>query len=323
MVTRAQKIRLGIFLSVSTIILLTTIIIVTGSKLLDNKTTYYIRYYDFSLAGLEVGSPVKYRGIRVGRIENIFIDPEDITAVIVEVTVNPEVPIKEDTEATIVYISLAAGLKMVELQGGTNDSKMLSPNSYINAGQTFVDELTDKAELMTQKVEMILNNLAKLTEVSRQQQLFRLVENTSNTLESFKTLLDTNQINIYHSINNITRFTKNLDTLVVSSNFIMNDIRKITNSPNLIKTVNNIEKITTDLKEAHLGDVISQLSMAIEQTNKTFTHLDLTILKSRHDILSSTELLRESLEYFNEFTRIISENPSLLLRSSPQQEIEE
>ena len=48
-----------------------------------------------------------------------------------------------------------------------------------------------------------------------------------------------------------------------------------------------------------------------------------TLLKSRHDILSSTEILRESLEYFNEFTRLISENPSLLLRSSPQEEIEE
>ncbi|MCD4665855.1 MAG: hypothetical protein K8R68_11350 [Bacteroidales bacterium] len=69
--------------------------------------------------------------------------------------------------------------------------------------------------------------------------------------------------------------------------------------------------------------MINKMALALDQTNKTFTHLDLTILKSRHDILSSAEILRESLEYFNEFTRLISENPSLLLRSSPQQEIRE
>jgi AraC family transcriptional regulator len=87
--------------------------------------------------------------------------------------------------------------------------------------------------------------------------------------------------------------------------------------------VDNIEKISSDIEQANVSDVITNLAVAIEQTNRTFTHLDLTILKSRHDILSSAEILRESLEYFNEFTRLISENPSLLLRSSPQAEIKE
>jgi hypothetical protein len=87
--------------------------------------------------------------------------------------------------------------------------------------------------------------------------------------------------------------------------------------------VDNVEKISTELNQANLSDLIAKLAAAVEQTNRTFTHLDLTLLKSRHDILSSAEILRESLEYFNEFTRLISENPSLLLRSSQRGEIRE
>ncbi len=322
MVSRAQKIRLGIFISVSTLVLLIAIAIVTGNKLTHQTAIYYIRYTDLSLAGLEIGSPVKYRGIRIGRIDDIFIDPEDVKSVIVEISVDPKTPIKEDTEAIVTYISLAAGLKMIELQGGTNESALLKEGEFIRAGQTFVDQISGKAEIMTQKLELILNNLVKLTETTHQQQLFRLVENTNKLLENVNTLLDTNQQNLHNSISNITQFTNNLDSFMQVANRAMINVEQLTSSPGWIETVENVQAISSDLASANLGEVINQLADAIEQTNKTFTHLDLTILKSRHDILSSTEILRESLEYFNEFTRLISENPSLLLRSSPQEEIE-
>jgi len=110
---------------------------------------------------------------------------------------------------------------------------------------------------------------------------------------------------------------------MVTANLAMHDIRQITQSPELLTTVDNFENISTELRQANLSDLIAKLVATVEQTNRTFTHLDLTILKSRHDILSSAEILRESLEYFNEFTRLISENPSLLLRSSQREEIRE
>ena len=148
------------------------------------------------------------------------------------------------------------------------------------------------------------------------------MDNTSSTLETFQTLLDTNKVNLYHTIRNISQFSAQLDTLTSSSLLLVNDLRTITSSDELINSVRNIEDITEEIREAKISELIAKLTKAVEQTDKTFTHLDLTLLKSRHDILSSTEILRESLENFNEFTRMISENPSLLLRSSQQPEIE-
>lgn len=323
MVSRTQKIRLGIFLTISISILIIAIGIITGSRLLKKRVVYYIRYREMSLTGLEIGSPVKYRGLRIGRIEDMYIDENDVTSIIVKVSIDPKIPIKEDNVAVIDYLSIAAGLKMIEIQGGTNESKRLLPNSFIKAGQSLVDTITGKAEVITEKLELILNNFAELTAPGRQDKLYRLIDNTSQTLVTFQTLLDTNQVSIFHTIRNVERFSSYLDSFMVTSNLVMNDIRKITQSPQLMTTVGNVEKITTELQQANLSELIAKLAAAIEQTNRTFTHLDLTLLKSRHDILSSTEILRESLEYFNEFTRLISENPSLLLRSSQRGEIRE
>ncbi len=322
MVSRSQKIRLGIFLTVATFLLLLSIVLISGNQFLKKKATYYIRYKNISLTGLELGSAVKYRGIRIGRIEDIYIDEKDITSIIVEITIEPKVPIKEDTEAIITLIGIT-GLKMIELQGGTNESKKLPPESFINAGQSLVETITGRAEIITQKLEIILNNLATFTEPGRRDQIFRLVDNTSHTLNNFRTLLDTNQTRFIKIVKDIENFTSHLDTFMIKSNLTLNDIQKVTQSEKLTNTVNNLDEITSELAEAKLAELIKKMATTIDQTNRTFTHLDLTLMKSRHDILSSTELLRESLEYFNDFTRLISENPSLLLRSSPQQEIRE
>lgn len=320
MVSRSQKIRLGVFLSITIFILIASIVIITGTRMLKKKSTYYIRYKEVSLTGLEIGSSVKYRGLRIGRIEDIYIDEKDITSIIVEITVDPKVPIKEDTEAIITLIGIT-GLKMVELQGGTNESKPLPPDMFIKPGMSLVESITGQAEIIAQKLEIILNNLATFTEASRRDQLFNLVEKTSTALTSFTTLIDTNQTHINTTIQNLEVFTTHLDTFIINSNLALNDIRRVTKTDRISNTVKNFEKISSDLAQANLTDVINKMAAALDQTNRTFTHLDLTILKSRHDILSSMELMKESMEYFNEFTRLISENPSLLLRSSPQDEI--
>ncbi len=322
MVTRAQKIRLGVFLFVSIMILIIAVGLITGSQFFKKRDIYFIRFKDVSLTGLEIGSAVKYRGIRIGKIEDIFIDKQDITSIIVKISIKPDVPIKEDTEAVLTLIGIT-GLKMIELQGGTNEAEPLPPQSYITAGHSLVETISGRAEIITQKLEQILNNFAKFLEPTRRDQLFRLVDNTSKTLESFQTLLDTNQTNIHLTIQNFEKFSGRLDTFMVTSNLAMNDIRALTRSTELRSTIKNIEVVSSELEQANLSELIQKMSEALEQTNRTFTHLDLTLLKSRRDIIQSTEILRESLEYFNEFTRLISENPSLLLRSAPQKEIEE
>ncbi|MCC7430870.1 MCE family protein, partial [bacterium] len=90
MITKSQKIRLGIFLSVSTFIFVSIIVILTGSKILEKRDTYFVRYSNVSIQGLEIGSQVKYNGIPIGRVENIALDPKDVESIIIEVSIKNE-----------------------------------------------------------------------------------------------------------------------------------------------------------------------------------------------------------------------------------------
>jgi len=99
MVSKSQKIRLGIFIIVGLVFLFVLIGIIVGTKLFDKKDIYFIAYKDQSVSGMNVGSAVQYHGIRVGRIEELDIDKDDVTTVIVEISVKAGTPIKTDVKS--------------------------------------------------------------------------------------------------------------------------------------------------------------------------------------------------------------------------------
>jgi phospholipid/cholesterol/gamma-HCH transport system substrate-binding protein len=81
------------------------------------------------------------------------------------------------------------------------------------------------------------------------------------------------------------------------------------------KILTNTQKITDEIAANDLQMLITDLNEAVIQANNAFKHIDLTILKSRQDLLQSLEMFKETTEYLNEFSRQISEDPSLLLRT--------
>ena len=99
MKSRARQVRLGIFVAVSLAVLAIVVLLITGSKFMTTRDTYFIAYKDTSISGLEIGAAVKYHGIRIGRVETIKIDPEDVTKVVVKITVEGGTPVKEDVKA--------------------------------------------------------------------------------------------------------------------------------------------------------------------------------------------------------------------------------
>jgi len=125
MVSKSQKIRLGIFIIVGLVFLFVLIGIIVGTKLFDKKDIYFIAYKDQSVSGMNVGSAVQYHGIRVGRIEELNIDKDDVTTVIVEISVKAGTPIKTDVKAVMAAVGIT-GLKQIELVGGDPREKNLN-----------------------------------------------------------------------------------------------------------------------------------------------------------------------------------------------------
>ena len=150
MITRSQKIRLGIFVAFSILAALITTVLIVAPKFMEQKDVYFIGYRDISVTGLQEGGPVKYHGLTVGNVEQISIDPEDVRRVIVEVTLDHGTPIKEDTYADITALGIT-GLMLIELRGGSNEAVTLKPGSFITAGKSFTEMITGQAEIYSRR----------------------------------------------------------------------------------------------------------------------------------------------------------------------------
>lgn len=320
MVSKSQKLRLGIFICVGIVLLVALLSLLLGNILFNKKDIYFIRYKDVSVAGLNIGGAVQYHGIRIGRVEDLTIDPKDVTTVIVEISVKHKTPIKEDVEAVISTVGIT-GLKLIELVGGTAESETLKPNSYIKPGASVFEAITGKAEVIAEKLEFVLNNLADLFSGENKTDLKELIKNAKNSLANINNLLEENRDNIKQSITNINKFSDELPVLSDNAEKTINDIKEFINSEEMSNLLANLNDISDEIKLAQIKKTINDINVAVATINKTFTHMDLTFIESREDIIQSMDLLKETMQYLNEFSRLISEEPSLLIKTRGTEEI--
>ncbi|MDV3238945.1 MAG: MCE family protein [Gammaproteobacteria bacterium] len=87
-----------------------------GDLALEYRT--YRIYTNESVAGLYVDSLVKYRGVEVGRVRALELDPDNPEQVRITVDIAENVRIKEDTVAKLA-VQGVTGIASVELSGGT------------------------------------------------------------------------------------------------------------------------------------------------------------------------------------------------------------
>lgn len=84
----------------------------------------YLAIEDESVAGLNLNAPVKYNGVDVGKVREIWIDPDNPERVNLLFAIERGTPIKEDTVAVLKTQGLT-GIAYVELSGGAKGSPPL------------------------------------------------------------------------------------------------------------------------------------------------------------------------------------------------------
>ncbi len=127
----------------------------------SDQDRYIVLFRGVSLSGVQTDGLVTMRGIQVGRIKGLRISPSDIEQVEVEIAVNAETPIREDTFA-VIQTNILTGLSSIDLIGGSQHSPPLNkakkgyPFPVIKQGQSGLQEFT-------QSVPEVLKNIAELT----------------------------------------------------------------------------------------------------------------------------------------------------------------
>lgn len=123
METRASYLLIGVFALVAMAGFVIAVVWMAGANLRED-VAYYDIYFDGSVTGLKPGNTVRYRGIPVGAVTDISINPKDVQQVRVMIEVPADTPIKKDTIAALETQGLT-GVAFIQLTGGTNQAPKL------------------------------------------------------------------------------------------------------------------------------------------------------------------------------------------------------
>ncbi len=140
----------------------------------------YKLYMTESVSGLSKDSIVKLRGVDIGRVSKICINPENIEQTEVFLKIKRGVPIKEDMIAQTQMLGVT-GLLSIEIGAGTNKAKTLEPTEeYIPVMKTAPSWLTKTTRglgTLSDRVTLLVDKGQKLLSEKNIQTLGKIFDN--------------------------------------------------------------------------------------------------------------------------------------------------
>jgi len=296
-ITATQKTRLGVFVVVGMIVLAAFIVVPIANKMSNRSTTYVAFFEGESLQGLEQGAKVKFNGVSIGKVARVSYNPDDINRMRVELSVVEAFPMRVDMYATTGMIGIT-GLKYVEVSGGSNEAPLLKHGGELPTRGTIFASIGSKAELLANKVDTLLSHLNVVTDPDSLRSVKIAMDNIAGLTGDARVVFGD-----IHAV--IPKAGRIIDTVQIA----MNEVNKITK---------DIKDVTGTLKEGvAAGDIpglIAKADTTVAALRALTDNVSLMIMQTREDFSVSMENLREAMESANQLMKMLSENPSLLIR---------
>lgn len=131
----------------------------------------YIVVTKQNIGGLNPQAQVRYRGIRVGKVSDIRLDPDDYSNILVTISVNEDVPLTTGTVAKLNYQGVTGLAHILLLETG-KDMAPLEPDGDKLPRITMIPSLLDElgetgAATLKQARQMMVSANALLSEENR------------------------------------------------------------------------------------------------------------------------------------------------------------
>ena len=337
MLTRSQKVRLGAFMLTGTVLMVGSALTLAGLRVWETRDVYSVRFVE-SVSGLEPSATVKYQGLRVGRVESMHIAPDAPESIEVVLSLEPGTPIHEGTQV-IMDTSGLTGLKTINLTGGDPRKPRVPPGSRLPSGESFMDRVTGKAEQVVVKAEVIANQLARWTSDENRQRVEMLIDNVGKLAGDFDQTVIASKDPLVDALEAVASVSKKTDALESEAMRTLSSLRGELERTGAAtrKALAEIERTARDvdgkqvtaavasarramasldqrLSKQELGTAIEDLRTTLRDTAKLLQELDLMVRAGREDFVASLSYIRQAAEDLREFSRIIAQDPSVLVR---------
>lgn len=184
-----------------------------GKLEIDRRFDSYRIDFSGSVTGLSVGSPVRYRGIPVGQVTDISIDPDNLERIHVFIEVQSDLPIKEDGYAVLESQGLT-GVGFIQLDGGTRQAAVLvaKPGDdvpVIASRASVVEEVFESAPEIANQLVVLINRASGFLKPENQ----RSFESILSSLEVISGAIAAREAEIHSMITNVNAASEDLRSL--------------------------------------------------------------------------------------------------------------
>jgi phospholipid/cholesterol/gamma-HCH transport system substrate-binding protein len=304
MSTEVRKFRVGLFAIVALVVGVGGLIWVGASQFFED-TIPFVTYFSESVQGLDPGSPVKYRGVPAGRVEQIRIAPDgQLIEVLMEVKSEfVWYLVNDPLLRTQLQLSGITGLRYVEIERASGDALAQSPALHFQPEYQVVPSRGSD-------FKAIQSALGDIYERVMSVDLEGISNDTRSVLQSANTVLSDPRIdamltNFQNTSEATTRVARNLE--------------RMTGDIMLAPAVENATEATAEARAlfANLnGETRRQLGEAAEQFNQ--------LAQSAQQLVIGLQLTIDRLDRtvgsLRGLTDEVRDQPSLLLFSGPPED---
>ena len=305
----------GVFVLVLSAALIGGVLWFSSSKSYRTSYDIYQTYLQDSVAGLNLTSPVRYRGVEVGRVQKITLAPGNVEQVQLTLAIEHGIPVKVDTVA-VLQVQGLTGIAYVELTGGGRDSPLLQAQAndgypVIKSGPSLMTRLDSAVTTLLVNLNHTSENLnAVLDENNR-----RTVKSTladlavlSHTLAARSKTIDASLADAAHTLKNTSRLSDELPQLAQRAQRSADTFDHMSSelAQRIQRSADAFDRMSNRLTLA--GESASSTLDSVQQfSTSTLPEVHQLVLELR-DLTASLRRVSDQLE----------QNPGVLLRGKPQ-----
>ena len=305
-------------------------ILVFGSGKFFQKKAMHVLFFEGSVKGLNVGSPVKFRGVDIGMVKNIqlTINPDDLeffVPVYVEIFKNrisiledQEVGEFEDDETVDILVEdmgLRAQLQMQSMLTGQlfinydfypeTDIKKVGLEKKIYEVPTIPTTL----QMLTETFEQIVADIRKVN-------FQDVVKNISETAQGASKLM--NSSDLQESVVNFNKAIQDLQKLIHSTDELVGNVdgRVESVADSFQSTMDDTRKLVNNI-DSRVEPVASDIENTLIAVKSSFEEAESLLVEAQKLIADNSKLRREiiiTLESMSDASRSVEELSDYLQR---------
>lgn len=251
MENRAHALVAGLFVIFLSAAIAAVAMWLSGDTLTRDK---YLLVSAFPITGLNSQATVRYRGLTVGKVEDIRLDPKDSHTILIRIAVDKDLPLTKNAYAQLGYQGLT-GLAFVQLNDEGGKAERLRTDSDNLAQIPFrpseLDSITTSAQRLLSNANGLVERLNLVFDDQNRARFTRILENTEGATGQMRSVISQLEPGI-----------RKLPELATDASSVLNHTDQL---------VIGLSQITTKLNQQ--GGAIDNLSQTADELTGTLHKL--------------------------------------------------